>query len=925
MDNRESNYVADGGHAQPHSHSSYSNQHNRFIPQTSQPVNSPQYSYVHAPTNGYQSESRNVVPQYASNTQGARVYQPSHQPISHDQNKKWNPTSSNKLPSTKQSFNNPKVNGRSRRARSQSPQKNNNIKREAIPQLETSRLSTSLRYKSCCSDVPPCPTESFICEDNGNASPRHIRMTTHCIPAQSELCERTGLIIGAVVQPFANTVEGEETPKIISYSPVRCLTCNAYVNPHTKWLKRGKSFKCNFCYEMNDTPGFVTDYEGRDIPYQQMNIKETVESKYGLVDYIATKDYLKTDINDEPVKVRPSIIFALDVSNQSLHSGLLQSLVLAIRDILEELREDLDAWGTLQFGAITYDDTLYFHNYKTGAVFIVPDVDEPYSPLPSADLLFELQDDESYAGFLRFLEGLVELFLENRNFPEQKHCVGAAMKVGCDILSRTGGKLVLFQTGMPSVGIGAVKSRLDSELWGTKEELGLMRGSLAFYNELASKAADSSEITIGFDIFLCAQTHVDLASVAEVSRATGGQVYFYENYQDIVDSTRLYFDLKQNIMRFTAFDATMVIRASQGLEVMEQMGALTETAEKDIILPVITCDSTFCIKLNQHSDLDSEFSPCIQVAIIYTNIFGECMIRVLTTEVKAVRSISELFKQVDLWAVVRFSLCQLAYEMLTPQAKSIKEIRDELIEACVEILYSYRTNCRRGSRATELVLPESLRLLPMFTMSLLKHKLVQDRIDPDERVAHLLTSLTMPCDIAIPYVYPYMYPMHHLRTEDCTIRSETNQIQWPRTCPLSNESLKADGLYLLSTGLEIFLVWGEKLSETVKTQVFTDDDNGNRQLIEVPAEDPENVGWKVNRLISEIRWNRPFYQPLRIIERPVSTSSQATSIEQRILLSRLLQDAKRQRGHSKKKTQIDQQSYMDFLVFVHKKIQNKLG
>merc|ERR550534_2793198 len=153
------------------------------------------------------------------------------------------------------------------------------------------------------------------------------------------------------------------------------------------------------------------------------------------------------------------------------------------------------------------------------------------------------------------------------------------------------------------------------------------------------------------------------------------------------------------------------------------------------------------------------------------------MIRVLTTEVRAVKSISELFKQVDLYAVVKFSLCQLAYEMLTPQAKSIKEIRDELIDACVEILYSYRTNCRRGSRSTELVLPESLRLLPMFTLCLLKHKLVQDGVQPDARVAQLLISLTVPCDIAIPYVYPYMYPLHSLRAEDCTIGDVTKQIR----------------------------------------------------------------------------------------------------------------------------------------------------
>jgi len=377
-------------------------------------------------------------------------------------------------------------------------------------------------------------------------------------------------------------------------------------------------------------------------------------------------------------------------------------------------------------------------------------------------------------------------------------------------------------------------------------------------------------------------------------------------------------------MRFTGFDATMVARASEGLQIMEQMGALTETPHKAIILPVVTCDSTICIKLDQYKDASSEFCPCLQVAIIYTNIFGESMIRVLTAQVKIVMNINELFKQADLFAIVKFSLCQVAYDMLIPGTRTIKDIRDELVDSCIEILYSYRTNCRTGSRSTELVLPESLRLLPLFTLSLLKHSLVQDEVKSDDRVAHLLTSLSIPCDGAIPYVYPYMYQLHNLRAEDCTISDETKQILWPRTCPLSKESLSADGLYLITTGLEMFLLWGEELPEALRSQVLTIDADGNQVLIEDPPEDPDNIGWKVNRLISEIRWERPYYQPLIIVERPVSCSSQATSIEQRVLLSRLLQDAKRQRGHSKKKTQIEQQSYMDFLVFVHRKIQNKL-
>jgi len=917
----KSNYHSEKSGHQPNSWSGTSKHHDKYI----QESNYLHYSFKPSSSNTYKPISSSVNCPYTDYNQQAGGYQPTVHP---HQNKNWKPVANNSnypTPSNETSWTNIDGHSSSRRARSKSPQKCTSIKDEAMPQLRTSLASTPLRYRNCSSEIPPCPTESFICEDDGNASPRHIRLTTHQIPFHSELSDKAGLIIGAVVQPFATIKEGEIAPCVISYSPVRCPSCNAYVNPHTKWMKSCREFKCNFCFEINETPELVADFNDRQLRYQLIRKEIKVELIHGLVEYIATKDYLKTNLNGELVQVRPGILFAIDVSYQSIHSGLLQSLTSTIRDILEELREDLDSWGTLQFGAITYDECLHFHNYDSAAVFVVPNVDDPVSPLPNDRILFQLQENKSYHAFLNFIEGLSDLFQENRNQPGQKLCVGAVMKVSQEVLSSTGGKVIVFQTGMPSVGIGQLKSRLDPNVYGTKEELGLLRGSVAFWNELASKATDSSEITVSFDIFLCAETYVDLASVAEVTRATGGQVYFYENYQDVVDSTRLYYDLKQNIMRFTGFDATMVVRASEGLEIIEQMGALTETRQKDIILPVVTCDSTICFKLQQNKVLKGEFSPCLQVAIIYTNIFGECMIRVLTAEFNTVRSMNGLYKQADLFAIVKFNLCQVAYKMLVQGTTTIKETKEDIIEACVEILYCYRVTCRTGSRKTELVLPESLRLLPMFTMCLLKHILLQDGVNPDNRVFHLLTCLTIPCDLAIPYVYPYMYQLHNLRVQDCTISDETKQIRWPKTCPLSKESLSTDGLYLINTGLEIFLIWGEQLPEAIRAQVLAEDNDGNKMLNEDPPNDPDNLGWKVKSLISEIRWNRPYYQPLRIVKRPVSCSSLVTSIQQRILLSRLLQDAKRQRGQSRKETQIEHQSYMDFLVLVHKKIQSQLA
>jgi len=894
---------------------------------------SPTKAYHPPPTNAYSPSRTGYSPQHTNASHAYGDYNQIPPPQHYQPPPPYQPAG-NQSPKSAGSghIRSPKASNKNRRPRSQSPVKSDLINPDSVPQLDASKTLYEERFKTSSLSNPPCATASYLCEDDGNASPRYIRMTTNAIPRSGEISDRAGLVIGAVVQPFATIPEEEKTENIITYTPVRCSTCNAYVNAHTKWIRKGRRFKCNLCFEENETPEYVVDYNGQQLQYRcyldnyrdRVDKQNRPELQHGTVEYLAPKEFFKTGEDGQVMLVKPSYLFVLDVSHSAFNNGLLKSLVVTIRDILEELREDLEAWGTLQFGAITYDDTLHFHNYKSGRVMRVSEVDNPFLPVPGSEILFELRHDESYNHFLKFLDGLPELFQENQWLPKQQHCVGAVMQVALDALYETGGKVILFQTGMPSVGIGTLKNRMDPKILGTKDESKLFRGAVSFYNDLACKAVEEKKITVGFDLFLCAGSHVDLASVAEVTRATGGQVYFYENYQDVIDSTKLFSDLRQNIMRVTGFDAIMAIRASKGLEIMEQMGALTETPGKEILLPIVTCDSTFCVKLNHYEQLDRSVLPCIQVAVLYTNIFGENMIRVHTKQISVAKTIAELFRNVDLYSVLKFSICQVAYDMLNPTAEeTIKESRDQLTDACSEILYTYRVECAERSSSSQLVLPECLKLLPLFTMSLLKHRILRDEIDPDVRVAHLLISLTNPCHAAAPYVYPHMYPLHRLTLQDCTMNPVINQFCWPKTCSLSKRHLQEDGLYLINTGIHIWIVVGERLSEEIMNQVFILNDDGGLSLIEDPPDDPNNVGWKVARFLDELQWNRPFFQPVRIVHRPKSSSSQVTSVEQRDMLAELLEDAKRTRGLSRGQSQLEQQSYLDFLVFLHRRIQNK--
>ena len=56
-------------------------------------------------------------------------------------------------------------------------------------------------------------------------------------------------------------------------------------------------------------------------------------------------------------------------------------------------------------------------------------------------------------------------------------------------------------------------------------------------------------------------------------------------------------------------------------------------------------------------------------------------------------------------------------------------MREAVVTATVSILYTYRKMCASSTAAGQLILPESLKLLPLYALSLTKHALLRAGTD----------------------------------------------------------------------------------------------------------------------------------------------------------------------------------------------------
>nr|CAD1831563.1 unnamed protein product [Ananas comosus var. bracteatus] len=286
----------------------------------------------------------------------------------------------------------------------------------------------------------------------------------------------------------------------------------------------------------------------------------------GTVEFVATKEFMVR----EPM---PAVYFFLiDVSMNAIQTGATAAACTAISQAISDLPEGPQT----MVGIATFDSTIHFYNLKRASqqplMLIVPDVQDVYTPLQT-DLIVPLT--ECRQNLEQLLESIPNMFESNKvaesafgrlsryneyvhlwffiycsKFDTDSiyayHCLSA----GFLAMKSTGGKLMVFQSVLPSVGIGSLSSR-ESEgraniSIGDKEAHKLLQPADKTFKTMAIEFA---ECQVCVDIFLTTQTFVDIASISVVPSTTGGQVYYYYPFSALSDPAKLYNDLRWNISR----------------------------------------------------------------------------------------------------------------------------------------------------------------------------------------------------------------------------------------------------------------------------------------------------------------------------------------------------------------------------------------
>ncbi|XP_051959178.1 protein transport protein Sec24C isoform X1 [Xyrauchen texanus] len=742
--------------------------------------------------------------------------------------------------------------------------------------------------------APPLVTTNFQVRDQGNASPRYIRCTAYNMPCNSDVAKQSQVPLAAVIKPLATLPPDETPPYLVDHGesgPIRCNRCKAYMCPFMQFIEGGRRFLCGFCSCVTEVPPHF--FQHLDHTGKRVDFYDRPELSMGSYEFTATVDYCKNNKFPQP----PAYIFLIDVSYNAVKSGLVGIVCQELKTLLDYLpRENPDVESNIRVGFVTYSKVLHFYNVKASLaqpqMMVVSDVADMFVPLLDGLLV---NVSESRVVIESLLDQIPEMFADTR---ETETVFGPVIQAGLEALKAAdcAGKLFVFHSSLPiAEAPGKLKNREDKKLVGTDKEKSLFQPQVSFYNTLAKEC-----VTQGccVDLFLFPNQYVDVATLGVVPTSTGGSIYKYTYFQASTDQERFLNDLRRDVQKQMGFDAVMRVRTSTGIRATDFFGSFYMSNTTDVELAGLDCDKTVTVEFRHDDKLSEETGALMQCAVLYTSCSGQRRLRIHNMAVNCCSQLADLYRNCETDTIISF-FAKYAYRSVL--SSPTKNVRDSLVNQCAQILACYRKNCANPSSAGQLILPECMKLLPVYLNCVLKSDVLHPGADVSLDDRAYLRQLVSAMDVADSHVffYPRLLPLQKLDVESTSL---------PVAVRGSEERLSRGGVYLLENGLNLFLWVGVNAQQELLQNIFgtTSFSQIDPSVTSLPALD-NPFSKRLREIIESVRAQRSRFMKLMVVK-------QEDKLE--MIFKHFLVEDKSNSGGA---------SYVDFLCHMHKEIRQLLS
>lgn len=391
---------------------------------------------------------------------------------------------------------------------------------------------------------------------------------------------------------------------------------------------------------------------------------------------------------------------------------------------------------------------------------IVPDVERPFCPLPRGKLFKNIVNDKDDID--KIVDRLSNIFSQTPPKASSPGSVsGAAISAAVDSLVGNGGRVIIFTSSPCLLGFGSSKPKDEKLLAQSDKEKSLYLPQTNAYSTLANKC-NNERIVV--DLFTVANSNFDFPTVSQISYLTGGRAYFYQinnqNQSDFIQKLeKLHFDLSRIITRPNYYDVKIFLRMTLGFEVTEILGEFGKKLGEGFLLAGLDPDFTFAysLKMTEKPKLDSTCS--FQVVALFIDNFNKRYIRSLNLSIPVEPDVGKIYYHVDVDSMTRLFIMNGLNQFYTSSIEKFT-IRESLSAKIISFLYFYRKKCSEKSPIQQLILPASVKFIPLFLTSCFKKPaLIRNKqgLSSNAVFNSVLKLMREPTSLVIKYLYPKFY------------------------------------------------------------------------------------------------------------------------------------------------------------------------
>ena len=735
-------------------------------------------------------------------------------------------------------------------------------------------------YETNIGTAPPHSTTFYSVKETQNSSCRYIRPTLNSVPISQSLLNETNLLFGICVQPFAEIPDYEEKIPIVQTGDdiFRCKQCKCYINNkyNISYSAQNKQVAiCNLCQYENELdinrPGIKSEYLSSDFSSCPELAKPTI-------DFIAPKNFKSSKL------FVPHYLFMIDISEYSYQLNLPSYVINSIKTNLDSFHNMENSY--IGFSLYDSKNIYYFYVEKDDVrLTIMGDINDPFCPISLKKLYLRINENKEKIELLlekinNFIDEKNQNFQENKRIKPVSTITGVAIKSGVESLLENGGRLMIFTPNPCNHGFGACAPRESFNKEKEPQKSNPFFPQHEKFVEIGEKAANNRIVV---DQFIFMSNTFDLSTFSIVSNLSGGQIEFYNYSTDpnVINSLyeKLHYDLTRILTRPNYYDCKFMLRFTVGIDCVEILGPFNKKLGEAFQLG--GCDPDYCyyynMRLNEYFKNGQKTD--IQLVVLFDDNYSNRYLRIFNYSFDMTSEVGNIFTNAEVDSV---SKAMIYKEISLIYKTDFKNVRINLENKIINSFKYYRIKEKSGTPSNQLILPVSIRYLPLYVDSFLKTGILSNQNKPEmiNQIIYIMNKLLRdPIYSTTKFLYPKLYRIDNIENEQINenksikieniglVNEKYNIIQKPLLLRLSKDVIDFDCAYLIDNGCYIYLfifnhIEGNFYYDMFGVQTY---EEAKDTITNLDEENQSDINQRILNIVSQLRKeNGGYFQPLRL-------------------------------------------------------------